>query len=230
MDRRRLLTLTSVALAGAIASSVIGRTEAKGKGPDLWQIWDNTFARARFVSLSHVLTPDTPLWKGFPPPINLEHNSTRLRIGINAFPPSTNCPLQSRSASWSSSRSWSRCRKMRTVTSRRTTCAPGNASTGQFRPAAWSWCDRTVQALARREIDATRRREISRSDAWCSQDAASRAKNPAAWARNAGCGLQPNARRGGLAAEQRLHAGQSRRQISTSCPRPALWLQSDFRG
>ena len=65
MGRRRLLTLTSVAMGGALAQAV-GCARAQ-RAPGLWQVWDEAFARARFVSLSHVLEPSTPIWYGFDP-------------------------------------------------------------------------------------------------------------------------------------------------------------------
>jgi kynurenine formamidase len=82
MHRRRLLTLTSAAVGGAIGLPLAGcsqpnvpaRTAANG----LWDIWEAAFARARFVSLSHVLTPDAPLWKGFPPGTRFQPGMGRL--------------------------------------------------------------------------------------------------------------------------------------------------------
>jgi kynurenine formamidase len=86
MDRRRLLKLTSVALAGAFAlpdAASAAQPGAKPKkervaAPGLWSVWDSAFARARFVSLSHVLAPDTPLWKGFPPTTKFEQGTGRM--------------------------------------------------------------------------------------------------------------------------------------------------------
>ena len=78
MDRRRLLKLTSIAFAGATVLPTIGCTKAKSQSPGLWNVWDNAIARARFVSLSHVLTPDTPLWKGFPPVTEFQQGKARL--------------------------------------------------------------------------------------------------------------------------------------------------------
>lgn len=68
MDRRLMLRLTSVAVAGAAALPAMAGGRGKGQAGSngLWGVWDETFARARFVSLSHVLTPDIPVWKGFP--------------------------------------------------------------------------------------------------------------------------------------------------------------------
>jgi kynurenine formamidase len=78
--RRRFLKLTSVGVSGALSlsasscSSPMPSTRSSG----LWDVWDRAFARARFVSLSHVLTPDAPLWKGFPPGTKFERGTGRL--------------------------------------------------------------------------------------------------------------------------------------------------------
>ena len=78
MDRRRLLKLTSVALAGAAALPAGARAAAKGAAPGLWSVWDNAFAHARFISLSHVLTADTPVWNGFPLTTKFQQGTGRL--------------------------------------------------------------------------------------------------------------------------------------------------------
>ena len=78
--RRRLLKLTSVGISGALsipgASCSSPGTSTRSSG--LWDVWDRAFAKARFVSLSHVLTPDAPLWKGFPPGTKFERGRGRL--------------------------------------------------------------------------------------------------------------------------------------------------------
>ena len=80
MDRRRLLKLTSIAFAGSAVlpapASAAGPSKKAGTG--LWGVFDNAFARARFVSLSHVLTPDTPIWKGFPETTKFQQGTGRL--------------------------------------------------------------------------------------------------------------------------------------------------------
>ena len=76
MDRRSMLKLTSVALAAAaLPRAAQGQAAAT---PGLWSVWDAAFARARFVSLSHVLTQDAPVWKGFPPTTKFEQGTGRL--------------------------------------------------------------------------------------------------------------------------------------------------------
>ena len=76
IGRRRLLTLTSAALGGAWAQ-VAGCARSE-PAPGLWRVWDQAFARARFVSLSHVLTEGSPQWKGFPPSTDFDRGKGRL--------------------------------------------------------------------------------------------------------------------------------------------------------
>jgi len=78
MDRRRLLKLTSIAFAGAAGLPAVADAQPKRGSPGLWGVWDSAFARARFVSLSHVLTPDTPVWSGFPPTTKFQPGTGRL--------------------------------------------------------------------------------------------------------------------------------------------------------
>src|SRR5215510_1950380 len=81
MDRRRLLKLTSVGLGSALLPTLAcsRTTPTPAATPaGLWDAWDRLFAKARFVSLSHVLTPSAPLWKGFPPGTKFERGIARL--------------------------------------------------------------------------------------------------------------------------------------------------------
>jgi kynurenine formamidase len=73
-----MLKLTSVAFAGSAALPTLADARTKSAAPGLWSIWDRAFARARFVSLSHVLTPDTPVWSGFPPTTKFQQGTGRL--------------------------------------------------------------------------------------------------------------------------------------------------------
>ena len=56
----------------------VARAQKSKCGAGLWSVWDNAFARARFVSLSHVLTPDTPVWNGFPTTTKFQQGTGRL--------------------------------------------------------------------------------------------------------------------------------------------------------
>jgi kynurenine formamidase len=78
MDRRRLFKLTSAAVGGALALPAVGCAKRGARAPGLWGMWDEAFANARFVSLSHVLTQDSPLWSGFPPTTRFHRGTARL--------------------------------------------------------------------------------------------------------------------------------------------------------
>ena len=78
MNRRRLFKLTSAAVGGALSLPALGCANGSSQPRGLWRVWDEAFARARFVSLSHVLTQDSPLWKGFPPTTRFSRGRGRL--------------------------------------------------------------------------------------------------------------------------------------------------------
>jgi len=78
MNRRRLLKLTSIAVTGAATVPLASCSAPAVEESGLWAIWDRAFARARFVSLSHVLTPDAPLWQGFPPGMKFQQGTGRV--------------------------------------------------------------------------------------------------------------------------------------------------------
>jgi kynurenine formamidase len=78
MNRRKLLKLTSFVVAGATGFPAVPQDRTAPRSPGLWGVWDSAFARARFVSLSHVLTQDAPMWKGFPPTTKFTQGTGRL--------------------------------------------------------------------------------------------------------------------------------------------------------
>ena len=78
MDRRDFIKLTSVAVGGVALPTHVLPKHGPPATDRLWHLWDAAFARARYVSLSHVLTPDAPLWKGFPPGTKFERGLGRL--------------------------------------------------------------------------------------------------------------------------------------------------------
>lgn len=83
MERRQLFKLTSLAVvgAGAVALPAMAPAQAGTRAGGLWGVWDQAFARARFVSLSHVLEPDSPVWKGFPPTTRFMQGIGRMEEG-----------------------------------------------------------------------------------------------------------------------------------------------------
>lgn len=50
---------------GAVGATLLGSCSNGDEASDLWGAYDRVFARARYVSLSHVLEPSTPVWYGF---------------------------------------------------------------------------------------------------------------------------------------------------------------------
>jgi kynurenine formamidase len=57
----KLAALAAVAVAIALPGSALA---AK---PGLWKVYDNTLSKARYIDLTHELTPNIPVWKGFGP-------------------------------------------------------------------------------------------------------------------------------------------------------------------
>jgi kynurenine formamidase len=51
--------------AVAVAIVVPGAAAAKESG--LWKVYDETLSKARYVDLTHSITPNMPVWKGFGP-------------------------------------------------------------------------------------------------------------------------------------------------------------------
>lgn len=57
------------AAAGAALTSLVSGDEASAKsgGAGLWQVYDQTLSHARYIDLTHSITPGMPVWKGFGP-------------------------------------------------------------------------------------------------------------------------------------------------------------------
>jgi kynurenine formamidase len=62
MRRGRIAAIAAVAIAAAAP----GSAEA-GKGDGLWKFYDQTLSRARYIDLTHSITPNMPVWTGFGP-------------------------------------------------------------------------------------------------------------------------------------------------------------------
>jgi kynurenine formamidase len=52
------------ALAALVLTAAIQAT-ASAKSPDLWQVYNRVFTNARYIDLTHEITPTIPVWKGF---------------------------------------------------------------------------------------------------------------------------------------------------------------------
>ena len=56
--------LGSPLLALALGTACLA-TGAKAQEPGLWQVYNDTFKSAKYVDLTHTITPDIPVWVGF---------------------------------------------------------------------------------------------------------------------------------------------------------------------
>jgi hypothetical protein len=54
---------TAVLALAAVAASAAPAV-AQG-APGLWRLYDQTLSRARYIDLTHPITPSMPVWKGF---------------------------------------------------------------------------------------------------------------------------------------------------------------------
>jgi len=60
----RRITATAFAL---IAISLATSAMATARPGNLWKVYDRTLSRARYIDLTHTITPDQPVWTGFGP-------------------------------------------------------------------------------------------------------------------------------------------------------------------
>jgi len=58
--RHRVLTVI-----GALALALLVPAAASAAKPGLWKVYNQTLAKARYIDLTHELTPSIPVWKGF---------------------------------------------------------------------------------------------------------------------------------------------------------------------
>jgi kynurenine formamidase len=58
-------TLVAAALAAALAA--IAAAPAGAQGASLWQVYNSALKGARYVDLTHTITPSIPVWAGFGP-------------------------------------------------------------------------------------------------------------------------------------------------------------------
>jgi kynurenine formamidase len=69
-----VVAAVALAVAAALASAVVAvgtaakRSEqARTASPGLWQLYDRSLSKARYIDLTHSITPNMPVWKGFGP-------------------------------------------------------------------------------------------------------------------------------------------------------------------
>jgi kynurenine formamidase len=63
MRRGRMAAIAALTL---VAVAAPGSAEAK-TGGGLWKLYDQTLSRARYIDLTHKITPNMPVWTGFGP-------------------------------------------------------------------------------------------------------------------------------------------------------------------
>jgi kynurenine formamidase len=51
----------------AAASTISLGVAQAGAAPGLWQVYDQSLAKAKYIDLTHTITPDMPVWHGFGP-------------------------------------------------------------------------------------------------------------------------------------------------------------------
>jgi kynurenine formamidase len=64
------VALVATAAAAALVSYVASRPEtahAQTSSPGLWQVYNQRLSNARYIDLTHRITPGIPVWKGFGP-------------------------------------------------------------------------------------------------------------------------------------------------------------------
>jgi kynurenine formamidase len=68
-----VVAAVALALVSALAAAVVAvGTAARGEqartvSPGLWQVYDRSLSKARYLDLTHSITPKMPVWKGFGP-------------------------------------------------------------------------------------------------------------------------------------------------------------------
>jgi kynurenine formamidase len=62
------LTAGAYALGSSLGGGRGGaRAAVRANDPGLWSVYDRVLRRARYIDLTHAVTPDSPVWKGFGP-------------------------------------------------------------------------------------------------------------------------------------------------------------------
>jgi kynurenine formamidase len=57
----------TLAAAVAVAIAALAPAAASASGKGLWRVYDQALHKARYIDLTHRITPDIPVWKGFGP-------------------------------------------------------------------------------------------------------------------------------------------------------------------
>ena len=62
-----VVALIAASAAGAAAVAVAVATPGTARSTGLWQVYDQALVGARYIDLTHEITPGIPVWKGFGP-------------------------------------------------------------------------------------------------------------------------------------------------------------------
>src|SRR6187200_1552368 len=67
MAKTLLPWIAVMGAAIAAASGCSNPSEPKAGATGLWQVYDQTLKSAKYIDLTHTITPTVPVWKGFGP-------------------------------------------------------------------------------------------------------------------------------------------------------------------
>ena len=62
-----VVALVAASAAGAAAVAVAVATPGTARSTGLWRLYDRALVGARYIDLTHEITPGIPVWKGFGP-------------------------------------------------------------------------------------------------------------------------------------------------------------------
>jgi kynurenine formamidase len=62
-----LVAVTAAAAAAVALVAAPDAADAKAPGHGLWEVYDQALSKARYIDLTHHITPGMPVWKGFGP-------------------------------------------------------------------------------------------------------------------------------------------------------------------
>src|SRR5215208_5730806 len=68
--RSTKLVVAALALVASTSAATVALRPAhatRAQGPGLWQVYEDSFQNARYIDLTHRITPGIPVWKGFGP-------------------------------------------------------------------------------------------------------------------------------------------------------------------
>src|SRR5215211_2571902 len=59
----------AAAVAAVIALTALTTATAAARSPGLWKVYDRALRQAHYIDLTHSITPNMPVWKGFGPAV-----------------------------------------------------------------------------------------------------------------------------------------------------------------